>query len=47
MLANKAIRRVQDFTYHGSNVSEDGGTCKGVETRIRKATGAFTGLRKI
>jgi hypothetical protein len=28
MLANKAIRRVHDFTYLGSNVSEDGGTCK-------------------
>jgi hypothetical protein len=25
MLANKAIRRVHDFTYLGSNVSEDGG----------------------
>jgi hypothetical protein len=32
MLANKAIRRVHvhDFTYLGSNVSEDGGTCKDV-----------------
>jgi hypothetical protein len=26
VLANKAIRRVYDFTYLGSNVSEDGGT---------------------
>jgi hypothetical protein len=25
-LANKAIRRVHDFTYLDSNVSEDGGT---------------------
>jgi hypothetical protein len=25
MLANKAIRRVHDFTCLGSNVSEDGG----------------------
>jgi hypothetical protein len=47
MLANKAIRRVHDFTYLGSNVSEDGGTCKDVETRIQKARGAFTRLRKI
>jgi hypothetical protein len=49
MLANKAIRRVHDFTYRylGSNVSEDGGTCKDVETRIQKARGAFTRLRKI
>jgi hypothetical protein len=28
MLASKAIRRVQDFTYLGSNVSEGRGTCK-------------------
>jgi hypothetical protein len=47
MLANKAIRRVHDFTYRGSNVSEDGGTCKDVETRIQKARGTFTRLRKI
>jgi hypothetical protein len=47
MLANKAIRRAHDFTYLGSNVSEDGGTCKDVETRIQKARGAFTRLRKI
>jgi Uri superfamily endonuclease len=36
MLANKAIRTVHDFTYLGSNVSEDGGTRKDVETRIQK-----------
>jgi hypothetical protein len=47
MLANEAIRRVQDFTYLGSNVSEDGGTRKDVDTRIQKARGAFTRLRKI
>jgi hypothetical protein len=47
MLANKAIRKVHDFTYFGSNVPEDGGTCKDVETRIQKARGAFTILRKI
>jgi hypothetical protein len=47
MLANKSIRRVHDFTYLRSNVSENGGTCKGVETRIRKARGAFTRLREI
>jgi hypothetical protein len=41
MLANKAVRRVHDFTYLGSNVSEDGGTRKDVETRIQKARGAF------
>jgi hypothetical protein len=47
MLANKAIRRVHDFTYLGSNVPEDGGTRKDVESRIQKARGAFTRLRKI
>jgi hypothetical protein len=47
MLANKAIRRVHDFTYLGSNVSEDGGTRKDVETRIQKARGTFTRLKKI
>jgi hypothetical protein len=33
VLANKAIRRVHDFTYLGSTVSEDGGTRKDVEYR--------------
>jgi hypothetical protein len=47
MLANKAIRRVHDFTYIGSTVSEGGGTCKDVETRIQMTRGAFTRLRKI
>jgi hypothetical protein len=47
MLANKAITRIRDFTYLGSNVSEDGGTCKDVETRMQKARGALTRLRKI
>jgi hypothetical protein len=47
MLANKAIRRVHDFTYLGSNVSEDAGTHKDVDTRIQKARGAFTRLREI
>jgi hypothetical protein len=47
MLANKAIRRVHDFAYLECNVSEVGGTCKGVETRITKARAAFTRLRKI
>jgi hypothetical protein len=47
MLANKAIKRVHGFTYLGSNVSEDGGTRKDVETRIQKARGASARLRKI
>jgi hypothetical protein len=47
MLANKAIRRVHDITCFGSNVSEDGGTRKDVDTRIQKARGDFTRLKKI
>jgi hypothetical protein len=47
MLANKVIRRVHDCTYLGSNVAEDGGTRKDVETRIQKTRGDFTRLRKI
>jgi hypothetical protein len=47
MLANIAIRRVHDFTYLGSNASEDRGTRMDVETRIQKARGAFTRLGKI
>jgi hypothetical protein len=46
MLANKAIRRVYDVTFLGSNVSEEG-TYKDMETRIQKARGALTRLRKI
>jgi hypothetical protein len=47
MIANKAIRRAHNFTYLGSNVSEDGGKRKDVEIRIQKARGAFTRLGKI
>jgi hypothetical protein len=47
MLASKAIRRVHDFTYLGSNVLEDGGIYKDEKTRIQNARGAFTRLRKI
>jgi hypothetical protein len=44
VLPNKDIRRIHDFTYFGSNVSEDGGTYKDVEIGIQKARGAFTRL---
>jgi hypothetical protein len=47
MLANKVNKRVQDFKYCGSNVIQDGGTYKDVETRVPKARGAFIRLRKI
>jgi hypothetical protein len=35
-LANKAIRKLHDFTYLGSNISEDGGTRKDVETITKR-----------
>jgi hypothetical protein len=38
---------VADFTYLGSNVSEDGGTVKDANIRIQKAWGAFSRFRKI
>jgi hypothetical protein len=38
---------VADFTYLGSNVSEDGGTVKDVNIRIQKARGVFSRLQKI
>jgi hypothetical protein len=47
MLINEAIRRLLEFTYLESNISKDGGTRKDVETRIQKARGTFTRLRKI
>jgi hypothetical protein len=47
ILENKIVRKVADYTYLGSNVSEDGGTVKDVNIRIQKARGAFSRLRKI
>ena len=41
------IESVSDFTYLGSNVSEDGGCLKDVEQRINKARGAFGKLKKV
>jgi hypothetical protein len=38
---------VANFTYLGSNVSEDGGAIKDVNTRIQQARGAFFRLWKI
>jgi hypothetical protein len=38
---------VADFTYLGSNVSEEGGAVKDVNIRIPKARGVFSRLRKI
>jgi hypothetical protein len=47
VLENQTIRKVADFTYLGSNVSEDGGAIKNVNIRIQKAGGAFYRLQKI
>jgi hypothetical protein len=46
MLANKAISRVHDFKYLGSNISNDRGKYKDVQTRVQKVRGAFTRQRK-
>jgi hypothetical protein len=47
ILENETIRKVTDFTYLGSNASEDGGAVKDINVRIQKARGAFSRLRKI
>jgi hypothetical protein len=47
ILENLTIRKVADFTYLSSNVSEDERAIKDVNIRIRKARGAFFRLRKI
>jgi hypothetical protein len=44
---NRDIKRVPNFTYLGSNVSEDGGAGKDIDIRIQKARGAFSRLRRI
>lgn len=41
------IERVQVFQYLGSKIDESGGALKDIETRMRKARGAFTILGKI
>jgi hypothetical protein len=46
ILENETIRKVADFTYLGSNISEDRRAFKDVNIRIRQARGAFSRLRK-
>lgn len=41
------IQRTSDFCYLGSIMSENGGASKDVNTRIQKAGGAFSKLRKV
>jgi hypothetical protein len=45
-LENRDIKRVPNFTYLGSNMSEDGGAAKDIDIRIQKARGAFSRLKK-
>jgi hypothetical protein len=47
ILENDTIRKVADFNYLGSTVSEDGGAVKVVNIRIQKARGASSRLRII
>jgi hypothetical protein len=47
IMKNETIRKMVDFTYLGSNVSEDGEAVKDVNIRIHKARRAFSRLRKI
>ena len=44
---SQLIERVEHFQYLGSIIDENGGAIKDVETRIRKARGAYTILGKI
>jgi hypothetical protein len=44
-LENRDIKRVPNFTYLGSNVSEGGDAAKDIDIRIQKARGAFSRLR--
>jgi hypothetical protein len=47
ILENETTRKVDDFAFLGSNVSEDGGAVKDVKIRIQKAREAFSRLQKI
>jgi hypothetical protein len=46
-IESQPIERVEVFQYLGSMIDENGGAIKDVETRIRKARGAYTILGKI
>ena len=41
MLGNEKIDQVDNFTYLGSIISEDGGSNEYVKSRIAKAQGVF------
>ena len=47
MLGNKQIDQVDTFTYLGSIISKDCGSNKDVKSRIAKAQGVFSQLKKV
>lgn len=46
-LNGQPIERVQEFQYLGSMMTEDGGARRDVESRVKKARGAFIQLNKV
>ena len=44
---NEKIDQVGSFTYLGSIISKDGGSSKDVKSRIAKAQGVFSQLKKV
>jgi hypothetical protein len=46
-LNGEDIKRLSDFCYLGSIVTENGGTSKEINTRIQKARGSFSKLKKV
>jgi hypothetical protein len=46
-IGNECIKRVEHFTYLGSNISADGGASKDVDLRIQKARGVFARLSNV
>ena len=46
-LGNKKIDQMGSFTYLGSIISKDGGSIKDVKSRMAKAQGIFSELKKV
>ena len=46
ILGNEKIDQVGSFSYLGSIISKDGGSSEGVKSRIAKAQGVFSQLKK-
>ena len=47
MLGNEKIDQVGSFTYLGSIISKDGWSSEDVKSRIAKAQGVFSQLKKV